>query len=162
MGRLNRDTIIAMFLLIVWSVFLWASFDIRIVEYGTMEANVWPKGVLAILYVLTAIYLFQSIREGAGPPPDEPFSIGRWLRTYRNPIWCFALYLVFLLTLPIFGMLIGGILLVFMLLNILGDRTPRDIAIHAVIAIVSIGGMWSIFTFALRVIMPPSMFFSGF
>ena len=162
MGRLNRDTIIAMFLLIVWSVFLWASFDIRVVDYGTMEANVWPRGILAVLYVLTALYLLQSIRAGSDPEPSEPFTVVGWLKKYRNPIWCFALYLTFLLTLPIFGMLIGGILLVFMLLNILGDRTPRAIAIHAMIAVISIGGMWSVFTFGLRVLMPSSMFFSGF
>ncbi len=95
MGSLNRDTIIASFMLIFWSIFLWASFDIRIVEYGTMEADVWPRGILVVLYVLTAIYLVQSLRAGPDAAPDEPFTVGGWLRKYRNPIWCFALYLLF-------------------------------------------------------------------
>jgi putative tricarboxylic transport membrane protein len=162
MGSLNRDTIIASFMLIFWSIFLWASFDIRIVEYGTMEADVWPRGILVVLYVLTAIYLVQSLRAGPDAAPDEPFTVGGWLRKYRNPIWCFALYLLFLLTLDFFGMLFGGILLVFMLLNILGNHSPKDIAIHAAVAIISIGGMWSVFTFGLNVILPPSAFFEYF
>lgn len=161
-SALSRDTIIAMFLMILWSVFLWATFDIRIVEYGTMEADVWPRGVLVVLYILTAIYLFQSIKAGPDEKPDQPFTIGGWLQKYRNPIWCFSLYFVFLLTLPFFGMLIGGMLLVFMLLNILGDHTPRDVALHAAIAVISIGGMWSIFTYGLNVILPPGDIFDLF
>jgi putative tricarboxylic transport membrane protein len=161
MSGLNRDAIIAMILLIVWTVFFWASFDIRIVEYGTMEADVWPRGIIVVLYVLTAIYLFQSLKEGRPEGPREPFSVAGWFKTYRNPLWCFGLYFVFLITLPYFGILIGGSLLVFMLLNVLGDRTPRNIAIHAAIAVLSIGGMWSVFTFALNVILPQSSFIRG-
>lgn len=162
MGSLNRDTIIATFMLIFWSIFLWASFDIRIVEYGTMEADVWPRGVLILLYILTAIYLVQSLRAGPDPTPEVPFTVAGWFRKYRNPLWCFVLYLAFLLTLDFFGMLFGGMLLVFMLLTVLGNNTPKDIAIHAATAVLSIGGMWSIFTFGLNVILPPSSFFEYF
>ena len=108
MGSLNRDTIIATFMMIFLSIFLWASFDIRIVEYGTMEADVWPRGILILLYILTAIYLVQSIRAGPDEAPEEPFTVKGWLRKYRNPLWCFALYLGFLLTLDFLGMLFGG------------------------------------------------------
>ncbi len=160
MSRLNRDTVIALFLMIMWSVFLWASFDIRQIDYGTMGADVWPRGIVLLLFILTAIYLFQSLRAGADETPDEPFTIKGWFVKYRNPLWCYALYFVFLLTLPYLGMLIGGVLLVFCLLTVLGGHTPRDIAIHAAIALISITGMWAIFTYALGVILPQGMIFT--
>jgi len=51
-------------------------------------------------------------------------------------------------------MLIGGTLLVFALLTALGHRTPKYLLIHAAIAIVSVGAVWSLFTFALQVYLP--------
>ena len=90
MGSLNRDTIIAIFMMIFWSIFLWASFDIRIVEYGTMEADVWPRGVLIILYILTAIYLVQSLRAGPDAEPEEPFTVAGWLRKISQPTLVFC------------------------------------------------------------------------
>ncbi len=160
MSRLNRDTYIAIFLLVAWCVFFWASFDIRQIDYGTMGAEVWPRGVLAILFCLTAIYLFQSIKAGPDETADEPFTVGAWLRKYQNPLWCYGLYFIFLLTLPVFGMLIGGIALVFCLLTVLGERTPRFLLIHAAVAVLSITGMWALFTFALGVILPQGMIFT--
>ncbi|WNJ99479.1 tripartite tricarboxylate transporter TctB family protein [Thalassospiraceae bacterium LMO-JJ14] len=160
MSRINRDTFIAILLMIVWSVFFWASFDFRQIDYGTMGAEVWPRGILIILFVLTAVYLFQSIKAGPDAVADEPFTVRGWLRKYHNPLWCYALYFLFLLTLPVLGMLIGGVALVFCLLTVLGERTPRDLLIHAVIAVVSITGMWALFTYALGVILPQGMIFT--
>lgn len=160
MSRINRDTYIAIFLMIAWCVFFWASFDIRQIDYGTMGAEVWPRGILVILFVLTGIYLFQSIKAGPDEAAAEPFSVGGWFRKYQNPLWCYALYFLFLLTLPVLGMLIGGIALVFCLLTVLGERTPRYLLLHAVIAVVSITGMWALFTYALGVILPQGEIFS--
>ena len=36
MGRLNRDAVIAMVLLVFCGVFFWASFDIRQPDYGVL------------------------------------------------------------------------------------------------------------------------------
>ena len=49
---------------------------------------------------------------------------------------------------------IGGVLFVFLALTVMGERTPRAIAIHLVVALATIGVMWAIFTFGLRVILP--------
>jgi hypothetical protein len=160
MSRINRDTIIAILLLITWSVFMWASFDIRQIDYGTMGAEIWPRGILVMLYVLTTVYFIQSIKAGPDLAPDEPWTFRGWLRKYYNPLWCYALYLIFLLTLPVLGMLIGGIALVFCLLTVLGERTPRALVLHAVIAVVSITGMWALFTYALGVILPQGEIFT--
>ena len=86
--------------------------------------------------------------------PHSHVGLVGWLKHFANPIACFALYFIFLLTLPFFGTLIGGSLLVFALLSLLGGIGPRDLILHAVIAIISVGAMWSIFTFGLRVLLP--------
>jgi hypothetical protein len=149
-SAINRDTAVAVFLLLFCGVFYAASFQIEQTSYGTIGADVWPRLVLGVLFVLSTIYLFQSVRMG----PDEAVKQKGFLVRYRNAILCYGLFLVFLLTLDFLGMLLGGILFVFMALSVLGERTPRQLAIHAVVAVVSVGAMWSIFTFALRVILP--------
>ena len=58
-------------------------------------------------------------------------------------------------------MLIGGVMFVFLLLTVLGDRTPRAHLIHAAVATVSIAFMWSVFTFGLKVILPQGEIFSA-
>lgn len=152
MSRLNRDTIVAVFLLLFCGVFIAASLRIEETTYATIGADVWPQLILGLLFVLSTVYLFQSVRL----PPESAGNRERrgFLARYRNAIWCYGLFLVFLLTLDILGMLLGGILFVFAALTALGERTPRTIAIHAAVAVVSVGAMWAIFTLALRVILP--------
>lgn len=158
----NRDTIIAIVLLFFTGVLIWASFDIRSPDYGTLAPSAWPRSVLAILLVFGLIYLFQSLRaprsEGGGDR-EGPGGLAGWFVKYRNPLWCYLIYFLFLATLPFFGTLIGGILLVFLLLSVLGGFAPRKLLLHGVIASVSMGAMWAIFTFGLRVILPQGSLF---
>ena len=67
-------------------------------------------------------------------------------------IWCFVLFGGYLLAIPYVGMLIGGVIFVFALLTALGG--VRASLLHAAIAVISVGGMWAVFTFALEVILP--------
>ena len=164
MARINRDVIAAIVLLAAAGGAYVSTFSIRVRNDGIMQADAWPKVIIAALAVLSVIYLFQSLRLGAptkadadgaagdGPAPGSGF--GGWLRLYANPLYCFVLYFVFLATLPWLGVLIGGTLLVFLLLCVLGGWSPRKIGLHAIIAVVSIGAMWAIFTYALRVALP--------
>ena len=153
MSKLNRDVIVAIFLLVLCGVFFWASGQIKDMGYETIGAEVWPRFILVALLTLTLIYLFQSLRL---PPKEggEGGGLMGWVFRYRNALWCYALFFVFLITLPWLGMLIGASLFVFAALTVLGERTLRAHGIHAVIAVTSISVMWAIFTFGLRVILP--------
>lgn len=159
----NWDTIIAIVLLFFTGVLIWASFDIRSPDYGTLAPSAWPRSVLGILLLFGLIYLFQSLREPPGEKAvtegDGRGGLARWFATYRNPLWCYLIYFVFLVTLPLFGALIGGILLVFFLLSALGGFAPKKLLLHGAIATISMGAMWSIFTFGLRVILPRGSLF---
>jgi hypothetical protein len=150
-SAINRDTVIAVFLLLFCGTFYAASFQIEQTSYGTIGAEVWPRIILVVLFALSAVYLFQSVRMGAGEAAEQ--KAGFFTR-YRNAILCYALFLGFLLTLDIFGMLLGGIAFVFLALSVLGERTPKQLAIHGIVAVIAVGAMWAIFTFALRVILP--------
>lgn len=152
MSRLNRDTVVAVILLLFCGVFYAASLEIEETTYATIGAEVWPQLIIGLLFVLSLIYLFQSV--GMAEADEKAAAEQGFLARYRNAIWCYGLFLAFLLSLDILGMLIGGILFVFLALTVLGERTPRMISIHAAVAVVSVGAMWSIFTFALRVILP--------
>ncbi len=163
MERLNKDAAVAIFLLVLCGVFYAASFDIRVPTYGVLLPSTWPRVIIVALGVLSLIYLFQSltnpeeVSEGEeGAPPQAGFF--SWLYDWKNPIWCFVLFFAYLATLPVFGMLISGILFVFLLLNVLGGWSARNLAFHAIVAIGCIGAMWSLFTYGLDVILPPSDF----
>ncbi|MFQ5774747.1 MAG: tripartite tricarboxylate transporter TctB family protein [Kiloniellaceae bacterium] len=161
MRRINRDVVIAVFLLAMCGAFFWASFDIRQPDYGTLMPSTWPRAIVALFVVLSAIYLVQSLRRPAGEDRAErPPGLKAWLAYYRNPLWCYGLFLAFLVTLPVLGILIGGVLFVFCLLTGLGGARPRNLLSHAVIALVSVGAMWAVFTFALGVILPQGMIFT--
>lgn len=158
MKRINRDSITAVLLLLLCGIFFEQTFHIREVPFSEMGSEVWPRFVLILLAILSVIYLLQSM---ASPPPQgEPFSLSRWLKTYQNPIICFVMFTIFLLALPYLGMLVAGILFVFVTQTILGGWSLRRITMHAVVSVFSVGGMWALFTYALGVVLPRGELFS--
>lgn len=161
MGNLSRDTIVSILLLLFCGFLIWAAFQIRDPQFGELSPAAWPKAVTFVLTAFCLIYFAQSViadQNGSAPAPDrdpaQKSGLIGWFIHYFNPIACFAIYFLFLLTLPFFGTLIGGTLLVFALLSLLGGIAPRQVAMHAAIAIISVGAMWSLFTFGLRVLLP--------
>ena len=171
MGRLNRDVVIAIVLLMACGVLFWSTFDIRVPDYGQLMPSTWPRVILGALTLLSAIYLLQSLRRGPAPKDDyiedaeapaaAPGLLG-WVAYWRNPIWCFFLFFLYLVTLPVLGSLIGGVLFVFALMGVLGGWRPRNLLLHGVLALVTVGGMWALFTYGLGVILPPGEIFSPF
>ena len=153
MRSLNRDVIIAVLLIAVTCTYFWETFNIPDPGYGSMGSEVWPRVILVPLFVLCLTYLVQSIRRGAAAK-GEPFSIGAWFGKYQNPIYCFGIFFVFLLFLNYLGMLIAGVLVTFALLTAIGERTPRALAMHVAISVISVGLVWALFTFVLRVYLP--------
>jgi len=165
MDRLNRDVVIAILLLVFCGVFFWASFDIRQPDYGVLPPSTWPRVIIGVLTLLSMIYLFQSLGRGAEEKDGKPAHEGNlksWIAHWRNPLWCFALFFAYLATLPVLGMLIGGISFVFVLQCVLGGWDRRSLAVHAAVAILSVGGMWSLFTFGLGVFLPSGMILEPF
>ena len=149
----NRDSVVAIILLAFCGVIWHASFDIEITNYGTMPSTVWPRIVITAIAVASALMLFVSIVRPTARQADagEPVPL---LKRYRNALIIYVLFLGFLVTLPILGMHLGGALFVFLALTALGRPSAKLLAIHAAVAVVSIGVMWSVFTFGLRVILP--------
>ena len=150
---LNRDTIVAVFLLLICGGLGWASLDIREPDYGVLSPAAWPRVILGVMAFLSLIYLIQSLRQGPDAPnPEAPKSVGEFFAYWRNVIWCFVLFGVYLVAIPYLGILVGGMAFVFALLTALGGF--RNWLLHILIAAISVGGMWAVFTFALRVFLP--------
>lgn len=150
---LNRDTLVAIFLLLMCGGLAWASLDIREPDYGQLSPAAWPRVIVGVLSFLSLIYLVQSLRQGPDVPnPDAPKGAAEFFGYWRNVIWCFVLFGAYLLSIPYLGMLVGGVLFVFVLLCALGG--VRAWLLHGAIAVISVGGMWAVFTFALEVILP--------
>ncbi|MDA0304811.1 MAG: tripartite tricarboxylate transporter TctB family protein [Proteobacteria bacterium] len=166
MQRMSHDTVVAMVLLVFCGVFIWASFDIRQPDYGVLMPSTWPRVVLGALTLLSMIYLIQSLRGDEtvadAVKAERDSGLKGWLRHWRNPIWCFVLFFAYLVTLPVLGTLIGGISFVFVLQGVLGGWAPRSLVLHASVAVIAVGGMWSLFTFGLGVLLPPGMILGQF
>ena len=157
MQRLNRDTIIALLLLIVCGVFFYDTIGIKSFA-NQMSPALWPRMILTVLTVLVLIYLGQSVI--SPPPPQKGYGgFFGWLKHYQNPIICYLCFFIFLLVLPYLGMLISGFLFVLILMTILGGLTPRDLGINAAVSACTVGGMWLIFTKLLGVILPTAYFY---
>ena len=152
MSRLNRDAVVALVLLLGCGVFLWATFHMEQTNYGTLSSRVWPRLLLGLLTVFSLGLLAQAVGRGRDDEVVKPD--GSWLARYRNALWCYGLFALFLIGLPYLGMLIGGALFVFACLTALGAPSWRLVPLHGAIAVVSVGAMWAIFTFALRVFLP--------
>ncbi len=154
MTRSKRDVFAAVFLLVLTCVFYAATFTIKKTSFGTVGSEVWPRAILIALGMLSILYLANALRGAYGDTEKRGGGIAGWFATYRNALICFALYGCFLITLPYAGMLIGSIVFVFLLLNFLGGWSPGKLCIHGAVAVLSMGAMWAIFTFGLRVILP--------
>jgi hypothetical protein len=168
MGTMSRDTVVSIILLLFCGFMIWAGTLIRDPQFGELSPAAWPKGVTWVLTAFCVVYFLQSViadRNGTAHVPtfDETRRAGfsGWFRYYFNPIVCFTIYFIFLATLPFFGTLIGGTLLVFALLSFLGGISPKQIILHAIIAVISVGAMWALFTYGLRVLLPRGEIFPG-
>ena len=151
--KFNRDTATALFLLLLCGGLLVETFQMPPPMFGQMPATLWPRLILAPLAVLSLMLLVRA--QMSDSAPEGPVrSLSAWFVYYLNPIVCFALFFVFLVTMPFFGMLIGGLLYVFVTLNFLGGWSPKLMLQHGVISIVFVVGMWAIFTQLLGVFLP--------
>jgi hypothetical protein len=157
--RINRDVIVAIVLLIICGLFISATFDIKAPTFGQMSSALWPRIILAPLTVLSLLLLMKSLFQER-TEEEKKGGFGGWLAYYKNPIMVFGFFAVFVMTLPFFGMLIGGLLFVFVTLSYFGGWTPTKLASHGIISLVMVGAMWSIFTFALGVILPQGEIFT--
>jgi len=166
---INRDIVVAIFLLAVCGILWVASFDIRVPDYGQLSPATWPRVILAVLTLLAFIFLVQSVRAAGSTAiadsdsghtvPAEQKGPGNFYHHWKNVIWCFALFGLYLYSMPWLGMLVGALAFVFLLLCALGGWHPRKLALHAAIAVVTVGGMWSLFTYGLGVLLPTSSLF---
>ncbi|WP_218044187.1 tripartite tricarboxylate transporter TctB family protein [Kiloniella majae] len=163
MIRARQDLCVAIFLLMFCSVMLWASYDIRDLGYPGLKPETWPRFLLILLSGLSALYLIRSLKSlknPEAPSEDAAAHLGFWSK-YKNAVWCFALFFLFLFSLDYIGMLIGGMLFVFSLLTVLGEFTRKNIILHSIVAIISVGLMWLIFTYSLRVHLPAGEIFAA-
>lgn len=150
---MNRDTAIAVFLLLLCGVMFVNTTQLPPAMFGQMPATLWPRMILAPLALLSFLLLIRAQRQG---DPDAPpaRSLSEWFAYYKSPIVCFALFFLFLISMPVMGMLLGGLAFVFLTLNFLGGWTPRLMLRHSLISIFFVVGMWALFTQVLGVFLP--------
>ena len=153
--NINKDTIVAIFLLLFCGIMINNSFEIEDPGYQGMKASFWPTVILCLLSVMCLVMLIKSVvykTDNNLDAIDE--NTTNIFFKFKNALICFFMFVLFLTFLDYLGMLIGGVLFVFGLLTLLGGSSPKKLFNHFIISIITIGIMWSIFTFGLKVILP--------
>ena len=153
--NIKKDTIVAIFLLLFCGIMINSSFDIEDPGYQGMKASFWPTIVLCLLSIMCLVMLIKSvITEPENNLNSNDTNLTNVFFKFKNASICFLMFVLFLAFLDYLGMLIGGVLFVFGLLTMLGGFELKKIINHFIISIITIGIMWSIFTFGLKVILP--------
>ena len=152
---INKDTIVAVFLLVFCGIMIDSSFNIEDPGYQGMKASYWPRIILWLLSIMSVVMLVKSvlIKNKNSTSVSSSLSQINFMK-FKNALICFSMFIFFLTFLEFLGMLIGGILFVFGLLTFLGGFSIKKSINHLFISLVTIGVMWSIFTFGLKVILP--------
>ena len=156
---MNRDTLVALCLLLFCGLAFGATFAVPESRYSTISAAAWPQFVVAVTAVLTVVYLVESLRDPNSPRLGAQGGLGAFFRTYGTPIACFGLFAAFVAAIPWLGMLLSGFLFVFFMLTLIGERTLSRILLHLAIASVTVGGLWLLFTHVLYVMLPAGRLF---
>ena len=149
----NRDSLVALCLILASGGLMLASLEIREPDYGVLSPAAWPRIIIIIIGGLSVIYLIQSFstpQKDISPVPKK--TLKEFVLYWRNVIAVFSIFALYLLVLPYLGMLVGNILFSFILLTVLGGWNA--ILIHLVIALGASGGMWLLFTHVLEVFLP--------
>ena len=153
--KVNKDTIVAVFLLLFCGVMIHSSFNIEDPGYQGMKASYWPRIILWLLSIMSVVMLVKSVLIKSENLTSVSSSLSQMnFMKFKNALICFGMFIFFLTFLEYLGMLIGGILFVFGLLTFLGGFSIKKIFNHLFISLITIGVMWSIFTFGLKVILP--------
>ena len=153
--NIKKDTIVAIFLLLFCGIMINSSFDIEDPGYQGMKASFWPTIVLCLLSIMCLVMLIKSVvTEAENNLNSNDTNLTNVFFKLKNASICFLMFVLFLACLDYLGMLIGGVLFVFGLLTMLGGFELKKIINHFIISIITIGIMWSIFTFGLKVILP--------
>lgn len=151
--RINSDTSVAIVLLLICGGIFINTFQMPPAMFNQMPATLWPRLIIVPLALLSFLLLIKAQRtDEKGSAKFQ--SLSEWFQFYKNPIVCFALFFAFLVTMPILGMLIGGLLYVFFTLNFLGGWSPKLMLKHGLLSIFFVVGMWAIFTQLLGVFLP--------
>ena len=148
----NRDFFVALFFLALSVGMYAASYTLPEPMFGQLASWTWPRLILVPLGILSLVMMAQS--QQAGGETVKFADLINWIVENRNPFVCFALFLGFLLAMPVLGMLLGGLIYVFLTLNVLGGWQPKQMVVHAGISLVFVVGMWSVFSLALGVVLP--------
>ena len=151
--KINKDTIVSIFLLIFCGIMINSSYHIEDPGYQGMKASYWPRIILWLLSIMSLVMLVKSFANKVDSINAGSFSQINYMQ-FKNALICFGMFIIFLTFLEYLGMLLGGILFVFGLLTFLGGFSIKKSTNHLIISVVTIGVMWSIFTFGLKVILP--------
>ena len=149
----NRDSVVALCLIMASGGLMVASFDIREPDYGVLSPAAWPRLIIIIMGVLSVLYFVQSLRIAkTDTSSTQKKNLVEFMDYWRNVFSVFIIFAAYLVALPFLGMLIGNIAFSFILLSALGGWRP--FIMHGLIAIGTSGGMWLLFTYALEVFLP--------
>lgn len=128
-------------------------------DYGFAQvgADVWPKIILGVVSVLALLQMVQGFYRPQATPASQAGQRNpreSWLFRAFVPFTVFAAVVLFAVFVPYIGFMLSGLIMVFMLLSIIGQKSPRTLLIHAVISVVSVLCVTVFFSEVMGVLLP--------
>ncbi|WP_417588907.1 tripartite tricarboxylate transporter TctB family protein [Pararhodobacter oceanensis] len=130
-----------------------------IADYGFAQvgADVWPKMILGAIAALALLQMALGLyrpRSRVGSEVSPAGARPDWRGSALVPLTVFGAIIGFALLVPFAGFTVSGLLMVFVLLTVIGPKTPRAIAAHAAIAAVSVLSVAFFFSYVMGVLLP--------
>lgn len=128
-------------------------------DYGFAQvgADVWPKIILGTIAALAVLQMAQGLKRprSRGESQSTPVAArSNWRDRALVPLTVFGAITGFALLVPYAGFTVSGLLMVFVLLSVIGPKSPRAIATHAAIAAVSVLSVAFFFSYVMGVLLP--------
>jgi len=132
-------------------VFYLETLKVNNLAFAKVGADVWPQIAIACIFVLSVVQVIVGFK---APEEAAADAGGGLLEKLFTPLVVFGTMIVFSLLVPVLGMTVAGVAMVFTLLSILGPQTPRALLLHAAVALVSVLSMTFIFTRIMGIVLP--------
>lgn len=153
----KRNEFILAVLFMLWSGFFYQqTYAIRKVMAFSLGPLVFPRIILGVMFVLSLCLLFQNIGFGATEPASTP-KIAKSAAQRQATVFRLALVgllFVYLLALPHAGYVPSTMAFLFLGMALLGLRTPRQLAMYAVISAAVTLALQFLFGSLLKLFLP--------
>lgn len=154
--RGKADGWIGLGLLVFCGVMYTLSWNLPKAPYGTMGPAYMPNLILGVLAVLSATLMAKGFLASAVRSKEPSLGLKDWILKYRNIVYSFLLFFLFVLLLPVLGYVPTSFAFLLILQVLLGPKRWRLAPVYVGVSLGITLFLFLMFRCMLLVILPES------